>query len=889
MTTSQGSMEELERQALEIEARVSVSATKDEAIKSSIVAAEKYMEALKLTVCDKERTRLRQSCNALLNQAELIKKAEQWKPSDTLYKSTSSRVASSGKGLITASKPVSSRQLTKREQIILLEGSKLNGSIFPEWKSAPAPAEFDFKGEQGKFIDAPELRLSALQRDLLEGWKRPEEILQPGKTPPTIESTSTEPTIGPRGRVDLVQDVTTDCSVVASLCSITGRDERGHSNIISSVFHPYDSQQIRPAVSPSGKYIFRLHFNGCYRRVVIDDRLPTSRTSRVSYVIDRNDPYLLWPALLEKAYLKVRGGYDFPGSNSCTDLWILTGWIPEQVLLQSEDSTSNQFWHRIWNAFDYGDVLITLGTGKMNPQEEEGLGLASEHDYSVLDVKELDGNRLLLVKNPWSEGTVWKSGFGGSNTSSNKETDTSNTPLMQDQKSVGASSELLAPGTFWIDFNGVMQNFESVYLNWNPCLFSYRQDAHFTWNLAVGRGYAGCFANNPQYGVGSRAGGVVWVLLSRHFKTGEDRPEQSNKPRLAINKVHPGFISLYAFDNDGKRVLLSDGALHRGPYVDSPQTLLRLDLPPKATFTIAVSEQSLQAAKFNFTISAFSRKSVSLEPAPERYPHFTIHSAAWTLSTAGGNASAATYPTNPQFSLHLPAPSDVALFLETASLDISVHVKLVWGDGKRVTSVAARDVVGESGDYRRGCALAEMHAVNQGAYSIVCSTFEPGQLGSFILRVGTMVDCGVRPIPTEEAGRLSVKMPLARFPLGVERILAPLLPRRLMKFKAIARYHATSRSKTGTAPRSPITLGLELNQGPDKAILAVSGNGKFGDALTGVRVNDIDWLPEMQRQGGLWIVLERLGGSGSCTEELIEVELLSEGCIDFGEWGVGDG
>lgn len=77
----------------------------------------------------------------------------------------------------------------------------------------------------------------------------------------------------------------------------------------------------------------RLNFNGCSRAVLIDDRLPVSKTSRVLHVVDRNNPSLLWPALLEKAYLKVRGGYDFPGSNSGTDLWILTGWIPEQIFL----------------------------------------------------------------------------------------------------------------------------------------------------------------------------------------------------------------------------------------------------------------------------------------------------------------------------------------------------------------------------------------------------------------------------------------------------------------------------------------------------------------------------------------------------------------------------
>lgn len=89
-----------------------------------------------------------------------------------------------------------------------------------------------------------------------------------------------------------------------------------------------------PQISANGKYVIRLNFNGCQRKVVIDDRLPVSKTERTLHVVDRNNPGLLWPALLEKAYLKVRGGYDFLGSNSGTDLWMLVGWIPEQVFLQ---------------------------------------------------------------------------------------------------------------------------------------------------------------------------------------------------------------------------------------------------------------------------------------------------------------------------------------------------------------------------------------------------------------------------------------------------------------------------------------------------------------------------------------------------------------------------
>ena len=220
----------------------------------------------------------------------------------------------SGHNLKVLKVPISDQALlTTREKIILLQGSKLHGSVFPPWTDSPASNEFE-----GQFEDSTEFSFSREQLEVFDGWRRP----QPADGSANAKRTE---------KVDLVQDVTTDCSVVASLCASTARTERlgpSHESIISAIMFP------QTGLSNNGKYIFKFHFNGCCRKVIVDDRLPSSKTTRALHVFDRSNGGVYWPALVEKAYLKVRGGYDFPGSNSGTDLWILTGWIPEQLFLQ---------------------------------------------------------------------------------------------------------------------------------------------------------------------------------------------------------------------------------------------------------------------------------------------------------------------------------------------------------------------------------------------------------------------------------------------------------------------------------------------------------------------------------------------------------------------------
>ena len=241
--------------------------------------------------------------------------------------------------------PLSNRKLTTREQIILLESSRLHGSVFPPWTTAPTPAEFDLPFGDGLYMyvckridlrslkndlqprDNAEFPLSAVQAEVFDSWRRPNEQDQARKYP-------AETSQRPPSSLDLVQDIVADCSVVASLCAITAQTARGGPDVLDSSIFPYDHDACEPMMSRNGKYVFRFYFNGCYRKVIIDDRLPSSHGPQALHVVDRNDRHIYWPALVEKAYLKMRGGYDFPGSNSGTDLWILTGWLPEQVFLQ---------------------------------------------------------------------------------------------------------------------------------------------------------------------------------------------------------------------------------------------------------------------------------------------------------------------------------------------------------------------------------------------------------------------------------------------------------------------------------------------------------------------------------------------------------------------------
>jgi calpain-7 len=183
-------------------------------LKATVDSAELYMQALQIADKPQDRKRLDAKFNQLIKKAEHLKSGQD-----------GARLRS------TTAIPVSMRKLTTRESIIILEGCKLNGFVFKPWERSPLPEEFALKTGESRFTDNPSLPLSPSQLKSFGGWKRPKEAFAKIKISIGGETLPNEPTMSHREKVDLVQDLTSDCSVVASLCAGTSRVERGHVKV----------------------------------------------------------------------------------------------------------------------------------------------------------------------------------------------------------------------------------------------------------------------------------------------------------------------------------------------------------------------------------------------------------------------------------------------------------------------------------------------------------------------------------------------------------------------------------------------------------------------------------------------------------------------------------
>ncbi|KAF6041206.1 CAPN7 [Bugula neritina] len=681
-------------------------------------AAELYMEAAQLCIEMRKSitdSHLKGSIEKLAKNA--IERVEAIKNVPKNHQSNKVKYRPLGDALATGQQLVSKKDIstttssrgsyTKEEIGVLRHTSLINGRQYVPFMSVDVSERFafpvSFSDRDGK------LALSAKQKQHFAGWIRPEEYIADPKMIMAVSSFSVK------------QTIISDCSFVASLAISAQYERRFNKRLITSIIYP-QSRNGDPVYNPCGKYMIKLHINGVPRKVVIDDYLPMGKDGRLLCSFSSNKSEL-WVSMLEKAYMKVMGGYDFPGSNSNIDLHALTGWIPERVAIKNSSKAfeKDKEFRKILDKFHKGHCVVTVATGPMRDSDAERAGLVESHAYAMLDIREVLGKRFLMLKNPWSH-LRWKGRYSESDTQS--WTAELKAALNYDP----VSAQKIDNGVFWIDYDSFCHFYECIYINWKPDLFKHTTCFHHTWTSKEGPTkdmYN--ISDNPQYTLKlknpSNSPAAVWILLTRHI---------TDKDDFANNKE---FITVFVYQGGSRVYYPYNPAPYKdGIKINSPHYLCKMVESGNQYFTLVVSQYE-KVNTIHYTLRVYSQCEFSLNKIVDPYKHEKEKTGEWKGVTAGGCANYPTNKNNPIYQVtldstsasnhllvELRAPREYSVGIEAKP--VNIHNPSAQGNQQDLTS----------GSYRNGYCILSMENISGGVYNIIPSTFLPAKEGHFILK-----------------------------------------------------------------------------------------------------------------------------------------------------------
>ncbi|KAI0300432.1 hypothetical protein B0F90DRAFT_410021 [Multifurca ochricompacta] len=341
----------------------------------------------------------------------------------------------------------------------------------------------------------------------------------------------------------------------------------------------------------------------------------------------------IWPSLVEKAYLKLMGGYNFPGSNSSTDIHALAGWIPDYLEVKSPSFQREQTWTRLIRGFRDGQCILSVGTDNKPISNWGRVKLLPAHCYAVIDVKEAeDGARWLTILDSWLP---------------RGDADTQFDALLEDV-SLESDDQRRVIDIAWDDACTV---FGSACVSWNPEMFKNQLSYHGVWRAMhlsqaerdeSAHQTVRLLLERPKDA--PRLSEEVWILLTRH--------------RIDTRRSSE-FISLHAEYDDvlpSPPNIIADAAKTQGVYTDNPHVLVRTIVPlSDASGTISVNlSYDGPFDDIGFTVTAYSGLTMQWDESLRKLPFDIRVSGSLTAKTSGGNYTLKTYMVNPQYRLRVP-------------------------------------------------------------------------------------------------------------------------------------------------------------------------------------------------------------------------------------------
>lgn len=470
--------------------------------------------------------------------------------------------------------------------------------------------------------------------------------------------------------INLHQDLLSNCSFVSSFLSLV------HSGFVDKLVG---------LITPSGpavNYNIVFNFNGCKRKVTIDNKLPIIGDNSKRYLTIRSNSnlQLYWPALIEKAYLKIMGkGYNIDGSNMAFDTYMLTGWIPD--IFKIKDGRLPKSLKKVYNEHSKdNNITFGLGTGKISKALSEQVGLISHHDYVLLSMDEGQ----MSLKNPWLE--------------------------RNDKNRIVK-----------VPMNELFQ-FRYAYVNWNADkLFKFKVASNFIYH---NKGNNELFLEyKPQYGIHNNtcSSQEVWIFLERFLKQEES------------------LVSIISIDiyktSEGDKVLLAKEYknLIKGEPTNARCCLTKFTMESNCYYTIVINS----SINCSMSLSVLNNVSTDFKliKSKTKYPNVLSVSDEWDFNNSGGNSSLSTYLKNPQFDLKVNQPTDLLIVLSAPQfITFQVFYWNLYDKNKGMRIFKRGDLLVDE-PYSNGTQSYTFTSIEPGHYRIICSCNDAEIREKFTLKV----------------------------------------------------------------------------------------------------------------------------------------------------------
>ncbi|GLT39413.1 hypothetical protein SLA2020_136050 [Shorea laevis] len=446
--------------------------------------------------------------------------------------------------------------------------------------------------DQSLFID-PSHPPSKLQ--VVSEWKRPAEIVKEGhlESRPCLFSGAANPSDVCQGRLG-------DCWFLSAVAVLTE---------VSRITEVIITQEY----NEEGIYTVRFCIQGEWVPVVVDDWIPCEAPGKPAFATSKKGNEL-WVSILEKAYAKLHGSYEALEGGLVQDALVdLTGGAGEEIDMRSPQAQIDVASGRLWSQllrFKQEGFLLGAGSPSGSDVHVSSNGIVQGHAYSLLQVREVDGHKLVQIRNPWANEVEWN---GPWSDSSSEWTDRMRHKL----KHVPQSKE----GIFWMSWQDFQIHFRSIYV----CRVypsEMRYSVHGQW-----RGYSagGCqdydsWHQNPQFrlrATGQDASFPIHVFITLTQGVSFSRTAAGFRNYQSSHDSLMFYIGMRILKTRGRRAAYNI-YLHESvggtDYVNSREISCEMVLDPDPKGYTIVPTTIHPGEEAPFVLSVFTKASIVLEP-----------------------------------------------------------------------------------------------------------------------------------------------------------------------------------------------------------------------------------------------------------------------------------